>query len=141
MSSLPFEHVYAQVQQFYARQMQLLDDGAAQEWANTFTAGGSFQAPSLPEPVRGREALAAGVRKAAAGLAAAGETHRHWLGMINVVPQADGSLRVRCYAHILAVPHGGEPRPHLSCVCSDVLVYDGGELRVRQRQVTRDDRP
>ncbi|SCD61166.1 SnoaL-like domain-containing protein [Streptomyces sp. DvalAA-19] len=131
----------AEVQQFYARHMQYLDDGAAEEWARTFTEDGSFHPPSLPEPVRGREALAEGARKAAAGLAEAGEVHRHLLSMVAVDAGDDGSLRVRSYAQIVATPRGGRPRLHLMCVCEDVLVREGGELLVRERRVTRDDRP
>jgi hypothetical protein len=139
--SRPFESDYIEVQQFYARHMHLLDSGAAEEWARTFTADGLFAPPSLPEPVRGRPALAAGVRSAAAELAEAGEVHRHLLSMIAVEPRADGSLHVRSYAQIIATPRGGQPRLHLMCVCDDVLVREDGELLVRERRVTRDDRP
>lgn len=139
--SPPFATIYAEVQQFYARHMHLLDTGAAEEWAQTFTEAGLFAPPSLPEPVRGRANLAAGVREAAARLAQAGEVHRHLLSMVAVEPLADGSLRVRSYAQIIATPRDGQPRLHLMCVCEDVLVREDGELRVRERRVTRDDRP
>jgi SnoaL-like domain len=131
----------AEVQQFYARHMQLLDDGRAEEWAETFTADGSFAPPTLPEPVRGRANLAAAVGRAHAELVAAGETHRHWHGMVHVQPATDGTLLVRCYALVFATPRGGEPRIHRACVCTDVLVREDGELRVRERVVTRDDLP
>ncbi|MEU5884579.1 nuclear transport factor 2 family protein [Spirillospora sp. NPDC047279] len=133
-----FETLYTEVQQFYARHMRLLDDGAAEAWAATFTADGSFKLPSADEPVRGRATLAAGVARSAAALAEAGEQHRHVLTMVEVSPREDGSLGVRSYAQIIATPRGGQPRLHLMCVCSDVLVYEDGELRVRERVVTRD---
>lgn len=137
-----FEAIYAEVQQFYARHMHLLDGGDGEGWAQTFTEDGLFVPPSAPEGVRvrGRADLAAGVRAAAAALAEAGETHRHLLSMVTVEEPADGTLRVRSYAQIIATPQGGTPRLHLMCVCDDVLVRDGGELRVRERRVTRDDR-
>ncbi|MFI1169776.1 nuclear transport factor 2 family protein [Streptomyces sp. NPDC020801] len=137
----PLEQIYAEVQQFYARQMHLLDDGAADDWALTFTEDGTFAPPSLPEPVRGRPALAAGLRTATAALAKAGEVHRHLFSMIAVQPQDAGTLHVRCYTQVIATPRGGQPRVHLMCVCEDVLVREEAELRVRQRRVTRDDRP
>lgn len=137
----PFERLYAEVQQFYSRQMQLLDSGAAEEWAQTFTADGSFAPPSLPEPVRGRANLAAGARKAAAQRAEAGEVHRHLLGTTSVRPQPDGSLKATSYTQVVVTPRGGTPRTQLMCVCEDVLVREDGELRVRERHVTRDDRP
>lgn len=136
-----FDQIYAEVHQFYARHMQMLDAGAADEWAAMFTADGSFAPPSLPEPVRGRASLAAGARKAAAGLAELNETHRHWLGMVAIGPWSGGSLQVRSYAQIFAIPRGGPPRLHLTCICEDELVRENGELRLRQRRVTRDDQP
>ncbi|GAA2898747.1 nuclear transport factor 2 family protein [Streptosporangium fragile] len=139
--SPPLAALYAEVQQFYARHMHLLDAGAAEEWAETFTEDGVFAPPSAPEPIRGRANLTAGVRESAENLAAAGEVHRHLLSMVAVEPQADGSLRVRSYAQIIATPREGTPRLHLMCVCEDVLVRESGELRVRERRVTRDDRP
>ncbi|MEU1516814.1 nuclear transport factor 2 family protein [Streptomyces sp. NPDC005811] len=133
--------VYAEVQHFYARQMRLLDSGEAENWAGTFTEDGSFAPPSLPEPVRGRPALTEGARQAAASLTAAGETHRHWVGMLTVTPGDDGALTAESQVSIIAVPRGGPARLHLMCVCRDVLVREAGELLVRERVVTRDDRP
>jgi hypothetical protein len=118
-----------------------LDDGRAEEWGQTFTEDGTFAPPSLPEPVRGRANIVAGARKAAAALAEAGERTRHLLSMNAVETEADGSLRVRSYAQIITTPGDGRPHLHLMCVCEDVLVREDGELRVRERRVTRDDRP
>ncbi|MFE1830292.1 nuclear transport factor 2 family protein [Streptomyces yangpuensis] len=139
-TSSSFDALYAEVQQFYADHMHLLDAGDGAGWAQTFTEDGSFAPPSLPEPVVGRAALAAGVDKAAAALAEAGEVHRHLLGMVSVRPCEDGALSVRSYAQIIATPRGGSPRLHLMCVCEDVLVRVDGELKVRERRVSRDDR-
>ncbi|MFG2760531.1 nuclear transport factor 2 family protein [Streptomyces wuyuanensis] len=141
MSDAVPAQVVTEVQQFLARHMHLLDDGDADGWARTFTEDGVFAPPSLARPVRGRGELAAGVRKSAAALAEAGEVHRHVLTMVVVDPQDDETLRVRSYAQIIATPRGGEPRLHLMCVCEDVLVRENGELLVRERRVTRDDRP
>ena len=133
--------LYAEVQQFYARHFHLLDAGRAQEWARTFTADGWFWPQVLPEPVRGRQALAAGVARTHEALAAKGEQHRHWHGMVDVCPREDGALAVRCYALIFATPAGGTPRLQLTCVCEDVLVREDGDWKVAQRRVTRDDLP
>ncbi|WP_037671835.1 nuclear transport factor 2 family protein [Streptomyces griseus] len=133
--------LYAEVQQFYAQHMHHLDRGEAEEWAATFTADGVFAPPSAPEPVRGRAALAQGVREAVKELAEAGETRRHILTMLAVRTCSDGSLAVRSYAQIVATPHGGTPALFLMCVCEDILVRQGGRLLVKERRVTRDDRP
>ncbi|MEU7742756.1 nuclear transport factor 2 family protein [Nonomuraea sp. NPDC049158] len=138
-SDVPFERLYAEVQQFYATHLHLLDSGDAEGWAATFTDDGVFAPPTLPEPVQGRAALAAGLRRTAEDLAAAGETHRHWHGMVAVEPRPDGTIGVRCYALVIATRHGGDSRLHRVCVCEDTLVRADGRLLVRHRAVTRDD--
>ncbi|MEU2182067.1 nuclear transport factor 2 family protein [Streptomyces thermolilacinus] len=134
-----FGSLYAEIQQFYARHMRLLDDGAADEWAADFTENASFSVPTLPAPVVSRDALAAAVRRTGETLAAAGEQHRHWPGVFDVRPQRDGSVVVHSYTIVYASPRGGESRVHRVCTCTDVLVREGGRLLVRSREVTRDD--
>jgi 3-phenylpropionate/cinnamic acid dioxygenase small subunit len=140
-SAAPFERLYAEVQQFYAHHLQLLDSGDAEGWAATFTEDGVFAPQTLPEPVRGRAALAAGLRQTSKELTEAGETHRHWHGMVAIDPQPDDTIRVRCYALVIATRHGGTSRLHRVCVCEDVLDRVAGRLYVRHRTVSRDDLP
>lgn len=131
--------LYAEVQRFYARQMQQLDLGKAASWARTFTEDALFDVPTLPEPVRGRAGLTAAVERAHAQLAEAGERHRHFMGMVDVLERPDGTLDVRSYTTVYASTVGGASRVHRVCVCEDVLVREEGELRVARRKVTRDD--
>ncbi|MGQ0840971.1 nuclear transport factor 2 family protein [Actinokineospora sp.] len=140
-AELTFAELYARVQQFYARHMWLLDTGAAEEWAATFSEDGVFAPPSAPEPIAGRAALTAGVEEAKQRLSEIGEQHRHLLLSLDVVPRGDGGIDVRSYAQIIATPRGGDPRVHLMCVTYDLLVFEDGELRVKHRRVTRDGRP
>ncbi|MEU6381119.1 nuclear transport factor 2 family protein [Streptomyces sp. NPDC046909] len=130
---------YAEVQRFYARQMQQLDLGKAEAWAQTFTTNALFDVPTLPEPVRGRAGLIAAADRARTQLAEAGERHRHFMGMIDVLERPDGTLDVRSYTTVYASVIGGTSRVHRVCVCEDVLVREEGELRVAKRRVTRDD--
>ncbi len=118
--------------------MQLLDAGRTDAWAATFTEDGVFALPGRSTPTRGRAALAEGAARGHAERTAAGETHRHWHGMLDLSPREDGSVHVRCYALVFATPRGGEPRLHRTCVCEDVLVPDGTGWLVRDRRVTRD---
>lgn len=141
LDSAVSDQLYVEVQRFYAAHLQLLDDGEADRWAATFTEDGTFQVPTLGEPVRGRAALAAAVRHGAAEREAAGEVHRHWHGMVHIAVRQDGALDVRCYALVFASPKGGLSRLHRVCVCRDVLVREADGLRVRSRYVTRDDLP
>ncbi|MCB5181023.1 nuclear transport factor 2 family protein [Streptomyces antimicrobicus] len=134
--------LHAEVQQFYAHQMQRLDLGEARAWSLTFTEDAVFDVPTLPEPVRGRAGLVASARRARAQLEAAGERHRHVLGMLDVRPLPDGTVAVRAYAVVYATPVGGASRVHRMCVCEDVLVRGThGGLLVAHRVVTRDDLP
>jgi 3-phenylpropionate/cinnamic acid dioxygenase small subunit len=132
--------LYCQVQQFYARQMQLLDEGDATGWARTFTPDGEFAANAHPEPVRGRDAITAAAQRAIDELTAAGEIRRHWLGMLAIEPRDDGTVSARSYALIFQTKRGGQAALRLSTVCEDALIQDeaGGWL-VAHRQVTRDD--
>jgi 3-phenylpropionate/cinnamic acid dioxygenase small subunit len=131
--------LYAEVQQFYSRQMRLLDDGQVDGWAETFTADGVFAANAHPEPAVGRAAITAGARQAHAALTEQGIQRRHWLGMLDVEPQPDGTILARSYALILSTPRGGQAAVHLSCTCDDVIVREEGRLLVRERRVSRDD--
>jgi actinorhodin biosynthesis protein ActVIA len=133
--------VYVEVQQFYARHMYLLDSGAAQEWADTFTLNGVFAPPSAPEPIVGRVALAQGAREAVSQLRARSEQHRHLLLSLEVTAGDNGELNARSYAQIIATRKNQKPELHLMCVTLDVLVREEGQLRVAHRRVSRDDRP
>jgi 3-phenylpropionate/cinnamic acid dioxygenase small subunit len=138
--SAPVADLYQEVQQFYADQMRLLDDGAVAEWAQTFTEDGVFAANAHPEPIRGRVAIEAGARAAAEELARTGVRRRHWLGMVSVRPGTDdSSLAVDSYALVIATPRDGKPTLHASTSCVDDLVRDGDGWLVRHRRVTRDD--
>lgn len=133
--------LYQEVSHFYGRQMRHLDEARIEEWAETFTVDGVFAANGHPQPSVGREAIVTGARAAAANLAEQGIQRRHWLGMLEVDEQADGSILARSYALIISTPQGGAAAVHLSCSCDDVLVREGGRLLVRHRQVFRDDLP
>jgi uncharacterized protein (TIGR02246 family) len=136
--TVAFGTLYAQVQQFYAEQMHMLDDGDADGWAATFTEDGTFTPPRAAQPVRGPADLAAGVRRAHAERAAGGVTHRHWHGMLAVTPRTADSVDVRCYALVIASAAGGASHVHAACVCTDVLVRREDRWLVADRKVTRD---
>ncbi|MFV0129259.1 nuclear transport factor 2 family protein [Streptomyces sp. HMX112] len=139
MTDFVSAELYAQVQQFYARQMGLLDDGRPDEWAETFTEDAVFQEASrLSEPLRGRDAIRVSARARKERLAADGIDFRHWLGMLSVTPGEDGSLRARSYALAMRVPRGGALDIFASVVCHDQLVPVEGTWQVRHRDLTHD---
>lgn len=130
--------LYERVQQFYAVQMRLLDEGRAEEWAATFTEDGEFGQDRRPEPRRGRAEIGGRLRKAADALAARGVVRRHWLGMLAVDPRPDGTVTTRYYALVIETPLGGPSALHLSTAVDDVLVPDGDAFLVRRRYVVHD---
>lgn len=133
--------LYLEVQQFYAWQMRLLDDGLTAQWADTFTEDGVFDANGHPQPVQGRDKIATGALAARKALDASDVRHRHWLGMLTVTHQNDndGDLLARSYAIVFEIPLGGAASLKFSTVCEDLLVRVDGVLKVKDRQVTRDD--
>lgn len=132
--------LYSRISQFYAWQMRLLDEGRAEEWAETFTEDAVFDETSMPEPVRGRIELALAARRRVDELAAEGRTRRHWLGMLEVSAAQDGTVETRYYALALSTPPGGVPQVHASTVAEDVLVHGERGWQVQRRTVTQDGR-
>ncbi|GAA2719539.1 MULTISPECIES: nuclear transport factor 2 family protein [Streptomyces] len=130
--------LYTSVQQFYAEQMRLLDERQAGPWAETFTEDCVFAQSNGTAPVRGRAALAAAVRDGLRRPAAAGQQRRHVFGMLTVRPAADGTVRTRAYAQVLATAPGGPAAVHLSAVCEDVLVERDGRWLVHDRRIEHD---
>ena len=132
--------LYQQIQDFYAYQMQLLDNGAVDEWAATFTEDGVFAANAHPQPYRGRDVIASGAGQAARALREREVRRRHWLGMVSVRPEGPDTVRARSYALVLETPRGGPTTVLMSTVCHDLLVRSAdGRWLVKEREVTRDD--
>ncbi|MEU3353826.1 SRPBCC family protein [Streptomyces sp. NPDC037389] len=131
---------YAALQQFYAAQLRLLDDGEGGAWAETFAEDGEFDGnngdgSNRPKPLRGRAAIAAAV-------AAAGPRpgrRRHFTGMLTARQRPDGSVVTRFYALVVDTGTGEAPALRLTATCEDALVPDGaGGWLVRRRLVAHD---
>lgn len=134
-----FAALYAQAQAFYAQQMQIMDAHDTERWAGTFTEDAVLELPSPSGPVRARTGLAHYCRAGAARQREAGNRLDHWVGMLDVQPQDDGSLHTRCSALVYATPGAGGSKVLYVCVMEDVLVRARGTWRAAHRRVTRDD--
>ncbi|WFR73183.1 nuclear transport factor 2 family protein [Prescottella defluvii] len=130
--------VFVEIHQLYGRQSHLIDEGAAAEWAATFTADGEFHSPSYPEPVVGAAALTDFARGFFANASVAGEVHRHVLTNIAVEARGD-ELEVHAYLQIIATRIGGESRLVRFTTVTDRVVREGGQWRIARRAVRRDD--
>ncbi|MFF9621190.1 nuclear transport factor 2 family protein [Streptomyces griseosporeus] len=137
---------YAQVLQFYAHHMQLLDAGAAEEWADGFTEDGVFAQNVKPEPWTGRTHIATSMRRGLARLAERGVQRRHWLSMVVAEPAPadaagetyDEAVRTRYYAVVFETPRGGQASVYLSTTGEDLLVRRGAQWFIRHRLISHD---
>lgn len=133
-------HSYAEFMRFYVLQARLLDEGDAAGWALTFGRDAVFRSPGRPAPVTGRASIQDAVGPMVADLASGQVARRHWVGMLEVEPQPDGSVRTVSYSQVVQTPRGGTPALARAGTCADTLVREDGRWVVADRTVTRDDR-
>ncbi|WP_371480177.1 nuclear transport factor 2 family protein [Kitasatospora sp. NBC_00315] len=130
--------LYEEIQAFYARHMQLIDEGSLTAWAATFTEDAVISNNVNPRPAEGRPAIAAVIHRAHGELASKGIQQRHWMGMLTVEPVDGENVRARSYALILNTAAGGAPAVERSTVCHDELSLVGGAWQIRRRRVHHD---
>jgi actinorhodin biosynthesis protein ActVIA len=130
--------LYAQIQHFYARQMQALDGRRFAEYAGTFTPDGIFQHSPDLEPARGRTEIVTVLVDFHRRFDNDPVQRRHWFNHVALVPRDDGSIGSTVYALVVTTRPGGKPEIAPSCVVHDVIVLDGDEPLLRSRRVTHD---
>ncbi|MDT0481020.1 nuclear transport factor 2 family protein [Streptomyces doebereineriae] len=130
--------LYAEVLQYYARQMQALDAGKVEEYADTFTDDAVFGHTPGREPARTRGGILSDLYEVRERLAADPQQRRHMFTMVDVEQLADGRLRSTCYALVLTTRPGDGPQMVRSCVVRDALVREDGRLRNQERLVDHD---
>ncbi|MGW7081750.1 nuclear transport factor 2 family protein [Streptomyces sp. NPDC054866] len=136
--------LYTQVQEFYARQMNLLDGGTADPvaWSRTFTQDAVLGSNLQEAPDTGRPAVLRAMREGLEHIAAQGPVDfRHWFAMIDVQPQQDGSLRTRYYGLAMSTASGGKLQIRGHMLCRDELVRREGRWLVRHRYLEADGVP
>ncbi|WP_067667794.1 nuclear transport factor 2 family protein [Nocardia miyunensis] len=131
----------AAIHQLYARQSRAIDSGAAQEWAQTFTADGEFHSPTYPEPVVGTAALTEFAAEFDRAARAADERRRHVLSNLLVERVDADTLAVSGYLQVLATRIGGESRLVRFTTIDDRLTRHGDDWSITRRVVERDDAP
>ncbi|MFF3375350.1 nuclear transport factor 2 family protein [Streptomyces sp. NPDC002680] len=130
--------VYAEILQFYAHHMQLLDAGAAEEWADGFTEDGVFAQNVKPEPWSGRSTIATSMRRGVDRLAGRQVQRRHWFGMVAATAVDPDTVRSRYYAVVFETPRGGKASVYLSTTGEDLLVRQDGGWRIQRRDIAHD---
>lgn len=136
-SARPFADpgLYAEITQFYAWHMALMDDREPDAWADAYTEDAVFEEPGRTDALRGREAIRASITRRAAELAEAGVVMRHWMSNLMVTPLPDGTLRAQYYSLAMRAPRGQRPDIFAHVVCRDVLVREGGQWFIRHRHI------
>lgn len=134
--------LYTQVQQFYARQVQLLGNGDIDRWSETFTEDAVFEqeaergrvfAGNAPPQRHGRAVIAAAARGAVRQRQEGNVVRRYWIGMLQVEAATDGSVRTRYRAVLFQTVRGSASAVYLSTTGEDVLIRENGDWRVHHR--------
>lgn len=133
-----FAELYAEVQQYYARQMQALDNGKLEDYAATFTEDAVFGHTPGREPARTRAGIIKDLYEVHKRFENDPQQRRHLFTMIDIEPQDDGSIRSTCYALVLTTRPQRGPELVRSCVVHDVLVRENGSLLNKSRHVEHD---
>ncbi|MGW8604952.1 nuclear transport factor 2 family protein [Streptomyces sp. NPDC055893] len=128
--------VYVEVQQFYARQMRLLDGNDFAGFGATFTEDAVFT-PAGVGTLEG-PALISKAAEAAAGRFDGGQP-RHWFDMLTVESGDDSALHTAYYAVVSITAADGSNRLEQSVTVQDVLVRTEAGLRTGSRVIRRDD--
>jgi actinorhodin biosynthesis protein ActVIA len=132
-------NLYAEVQQFYAMQMQRLDRVDAEGYAATFTEDAEFiHSPGQPGS-HGRDGITGDVYKVAEQFETDPQQRRHWFNMVNLEPSDDGRITATIYCLVVKNRAGQKPE-FVSCVVHDILARVDGELLTQYRRVEYDPR-
>lgn len=141
--------LYAEIQQFYARQVQLLGTEDIDSWSRTFAEDAVFEqetepgrtfARGAPSHRRGRAAIAAAARGAVQQRREQKTVRRYLIGMLDVAPQGDGSVRTEYCAVLIQTGQGEQPVVHLSTTGRDLLVRERDAWQVRHRINSHDNK-
>ncbi|WP_329126987.1 nuclear transport factor 2 family protein [Streptomyces caniferus] len=149
--------LYVEVQQFYARQMPLLEARKLEEFLETLTEDGSIEHRPGGWKLEGRQQLLTEMRarrgdpeqplveEISAREARErnvsyydGLVYRYWFDRMHIEPVDEDTLRVRYQAIVSMTDAAGKVSFEPTTVVDDVLVRIDGELYTRSRIVTHD---
>ncbi|MEX5633295.1 nuclear transport factor 2 family protein [Parafrankia sp. FMc2] len=138
MAPSPFADLYAEVQNFYARQMQSMDQRDFVAFAGTFTEDGEFS-HTPGQLARGRADIIAELREFHRRFDGDPVVRRHWFGMTCLEPLDGQSWQATYYAYTVNTrPGAAAPTIGPSCLVTDVLVRTAAGLLNHSRYVRQD---
>ncbi|MEU6131752.1 nuclear transport factor 2 family protein [Saccharopolyspora sp. NPDC047091] len=134
----PTAETYAEVQHFYARQMQFMDERDFAAFAATFIPAGEFS-HTPGQTAHGRAQIVDELQRFHRRFDDDPVIRRHWFDMIVLDELGRGELGARFYAYVVDTrPGATAPRLGPSCTVSDVLVRTDGGLLNKSRHVRQD---
>ncbi|SDD12067.1 nuclear transport factor 2 family protein [Actinokineospora iranica] len=130
--------LYVEVQQYYARQMRLLDSRDLAAYADTFTEDAVFAHSADREPARTRAGILQDLVEFHRRFETDPMRRRHHFTMLDVVFCDGDEIHTVFYALVVITRPGARSEIRASCVVTDVLVRENGELRNKSRIVEID---
>ncbi len=139
--------LYVEVQQFYARQMPLLEARKLEEFLETLTEDGSIEHRPGGWKLEGRRQLLTEMQGRRGDPREAREQnvsyydgliYRYWFDRMHIEPVGEDTLKVRYQAIVSMTDAAGKVSFEPTTVVDDVLVRIDGELYTRSRVVTHD---
>jgi len=128
----------AEIQGFYARQVQAMDNGRFGEFAETFAEDCDFTPMKHQPTAHGRQAIVVKLADFAKQVFQSDEQRRHWMSMSVVDQVEDATYDVISYAMVTNTKAGDPPRLHFAGEIIDRLVRIDGALLVQRRTVNSD---
>ena len=136
--SVASREVLAEIQDFYARQVQAMDGGRLAEFAETFLDDCDFTPMKHKPTEHGKQAIIERLDNFAKQVFAVDEQRRHWIAMSVVDEVDENTYDVVSYALVANTRAGNPPVMHFAGTIVDRLVRDNGAIKVRSRAVNSD---
>lgn len=130
-------NLYAEVQQFYAMQMQRLDRRDLDGYAATFTDDAEFFHTRGRPACHTRAGILSDLYKFHEQFEADPQQRRHWFNMVNLEPLDDGNIQSTAYCLVVKIRPEQKPE-FVSCVVNDILARVDGELLTQYRRIDYD---
>jgi actinorhodin biosynthesis protein ActVIA len=128
----------AEIQDFYARQVQAMDNGRYEEFAATFTERCEFTPIKHQSAAHGKQAIIGKLEDFAKTMFGSGQQRRHWMSMSIINETSPGVCDVVSYALVTNTMTGQPPILHWAGDIVDRLVREDGKLLVARRSVNSD---
>lgn len=136
--SVASRELLAEIQDFYARQVQAMDNGRYAEFAMTFVDDCEFTPIKNQSTAYGRAAITQKLDDFARLMFGNGQKRRHWMSMSVVDEVEPDTYHVVSYAIVTNTKVDEAPKLHWAGDIEDTLIRVDGGLMVKSRAVNSD---